>query len=204
MSTKKTALQLLHGQLANLFGRRWPTILSTAAFILGSGICGGFINVSMLIAGRVIQGFGAGGINVLLVIIVCDLVPLRERGNYFVLIFGFIAIGTALGPFFGGLIVEHTTWRWVFYLNLPIGSVSLMLLIFFLHVNYNREKTFAEKLTQINWLGNAIFVAAISSAVSLSPVSSICIGTNTSCCSSSLFLDPARCISDHSIKSLCL
>lgn len=164
-STCRTALQPLQGQMANVFGRRWPTIISTATFVLGSGICGGATNVSMLIAGRIIQGLGAGGINVLIEIIVCDLVPLRERGNYLGLIFGFIALGTALGPFFGGLIVEHTTWRWVFYINLPIGSVSLLLLVFFLHVNYNKERTFADKLTQIDWLGNLIFVASIIAIV---------------------------------------
>lgn len=164
-STCRTALQPLQGQMANVFGRRWPTIISTATFVLGSGICGGANNVSMLIAGRIIQGLGAGGINVLIEIIVCDLVPLRERGNYLGLIFGFIALGTALGPFFGGLIVEHTTWRWVFYINLPIGSVSLLLLIFFLHVNYNKENTFAKKLTQIDWIGNLIFVASIIAIV---------------------------------------
>ncbi|KAI9776759.1 MAG: hypothetical protein M1839_009403 [Geoglossum umbratile] len=160
-----TVFQPLQGQLANVFGRRWPTIISTAAFTLGSGICGGATNISMLIAGRVIQGVGAGGINVLIEIIVCDLVPLRQRGNYLAMIFGFIALGTALGPFFGGLIVQHTTWRWVFYLNLPIGGLTLVLLILFLQVKYNKEKTFADKLTQIDWLGNAIFIAAVGSVL---------------------------------------
>lgn len=174
-------MQPLQGQLANVFGRRWPTILSTATFVLGSGICGGATNVSMLIAGRIIQGLGAGGINVLIEIIVCDLVPLRERGNYLGLIFGFIALGTALGPFFGGLIVEHTTWRWVFYINLPIGSVSLLLLVFFLHVNYNKEKTFADKLTQIDWLGNLIFVASIIAVVGRNLLLSVLMKTNIEC-----------------------
>ena len=160
-------MQPLQGQLANVFGRRWPTIISTGTFILGSGIGGGASNMSMLIAGRVIQGVGAGGINVLIEIIVCDLIPLRQRGQYIGMIFGVIALGTALGPLFGGLIVQHTTWRWVFYLNLPIGGVALVILILFLHVKYNQEKTFADKLTQIDWLGNVLFVATISAIVRL-------------------------------------
>ena len=166
-TTIRTALQPLQGQLANVFGRRWPTIVSTATFILGSGIGGGASNMSMLIAGRVIQGVGAGGINVLIEIIVCDLVPLRQRGQYIGMIFGVIALGTALGPLFGGLIVQRTTWRWVFYLNLPIGGVALVILILFLHVKYNQEKTFADKLTQIDWVGNLLFVATISAIVRL-------------------------------------
>jgi MFS family permease len=111
----------MFGQLANIFGRRHPTIFATSTLMLGSGICGGATNISMLIAGRAIQGIGAAGVNALVEIIVCDLVPLRERGNYLALIFGLIAIGTALGPLFGGLIVQHSTWRWVFYLNLYLS-----------------------------------------------------------------------------------
>ncbi|KAF4886521.1 Efflux pump FUS6 [Colletotrichum fructicola] len=157
-----TALQPLFGQLANVFGRRWPTILSTAGFLLGSGICGGATNMATLIAGRTIQGVGAGGINVLIEIVICDLIPLRERGTYFALLFGMVAIGTALGPFFGGLIVDHASWRWVFYLNLPIGGVALVILLFHLRVNYNRELTLATRITSIDWTGTFIFVGAIA------------------------------------------
>jgi MFS family permease len=157
----RTSLQPLYGQLANLFGRRWPTIAATTAFVLGSGICGGASNMTMLIAGRVIQGAGAGGIGVLIEMIICDLVPLRQRGNYLAIIFGLLALGTALGPFFGGLIVDYSTWRWVFYLNLPIGGVALVLLFTFLRVRWNKDVNLATKLTSIDWVGNVIFIAAI-------------------------------------------
>ena len=160
-----TSLQPLFGQLANAFGRRWPTITATAAFVLGSGIAGGATSMAMLIAGRAIQGIGAGGINVLCEILVCDLVPLRQRGKYLAGIFGMIAIGTALGPFFGGLIVDNTTWRWVFYLNLPVGGLALVLLTMFLHVNYTKEKNLATSLSRIDWFGNVIFVASISAVL---------------------------------------
>ncbi|KAK3385637.1 MFS general substrate transporter-like protein [Podospora didyma] len=160
-----TALQPLFGQLANVFGRRWPTILATASFTLGSGICAGATNMSMLIAGRVIQGVGAGGIGVLVEIIVCDIIPLRERGTYLAMVFGGIALGTGLGPFFGGLIVKNTTWRWVFWINLPFGAVAILLLVVFLHVNYEKEKSLATRVGSIDWLGNVIFVAAISAVL---------------------------------------
>jgi EmrB/QacA subfamily drug resistance transporter len=157
-----TSLQPLYGQLANVFGRRWPTIAATASFVLGSGIAGGATNMTMLIVGRVIQGIGAGGINVLCEILVCDLVPLRERGKYLAGMFGLIAVGTVLGPFFGGLIVDNTTWRWVFYLNLPVGGVALVLLVLFLQVNHVKEKSLASSLGKIDWLGNVVFVGSIS------------------------------------------
>lgn len=157
------AFQPLYGQLANVFGRRWPTVLATALFVFGSGLCGGANHVGMLIAGRVIQGIGAAGINVLCEVVVCDLVPLRERGKYLAAIFGLIAIGTALGPFFGGLLVDHGTWRWVFYLNLPVGGLALVLLLLFLQVKYKKDDSLATSLGRIDWLGNAIFVAAVAS-----------------------------------------
>lgn len=115
-----------------------------------------------LIVGRTIQGIGAGGINVLIEIVVCDLVPLRQRGTYFSLMFGMVAIGTALGPFFGGLIVDNASWRWVFYLNLPIGGVALIVLIIYLRVNYNRELTLATRISSIDWMGTLIFVGSIA------------------------------------------
>ncbi|KAK5203470.1 hypothetical protein LTR41_010833 [Exophiala xenobiotica] len=160
-----TSLQPLYGQLANVFGRRWPTIATTTTFVLGSGICGGASNMTMLIAGRVIQGAGAGGIGVLIEMIVCDLVPLRERGKYLAIILGLVALGTALGPFFGGLIVNYSTWRWVFFLNLPVGSVALVLLVAFLKVTWNKDVNLATKLTSIDWAGNIIFITAICSVL---------------------------------------
>lgn len=140
-------------------------IAATTTFVLGSGICGGASNMTMLIAGRVIQGAGAGGLAVLVEMIICDLVPLRQRGTYLALVFGMLSLGTALGPFFGGLIVDYSTWRWVFYLNLPIGSVALVLLVVFLKVRWNKDISYATRITSIDWAGNAIFIAAICSVL---------------------------------------
>ncbi|KAK6819379.1 methylenomycin A resistance protein [Apiospora arundinis] len=159
------ALQPIFGQLSNVFGRRWPMIFSTASFILGSGICGGATNMAMLISGRVIQGIGGSGLSVLVETVICDLVPLRERGTYMAIVFGMISIGTALGPLFGGLIVTYSTWRWAFYLTLPIGGPALVLLFVFLHVNYDKSSTLATKLASLDWLGNAVFIGASSSVL---------------------------------------
>ena len=91
-----------------------------ALFTLGSGICGGASNGGMLIAGRAIQGMGSGGINMIVDVIVSDMVPLRERGNFMAIVLTVYFIGTSIGPFVGGAIVETTSWRWVFYINLPV------------------------------------------------------------------------------------
>ncbi len=82
----------------SVFGRRPPFIASVVLFIAGSGLAGGAKDAAMLIAGRAVQGAGAGGIIVLLDIVCCDLVPLRERGKYLGLMFSWSGVGAALGP----------------------------------------------------------------------------------------------------------
>ncbi|KAF2809439.1 MFS general substrate transporter [Mytilinidion resinicola] len=158
-----TVLQPLYGQMADIFGRRILIIFAVCAFILGSGISGGAPSMEILIFGRVVQGVGGGGINMLVNLIVCDLVPLRDRGKFMAVIFSAISVGTGLGPFLGGVIVQSTTWRWVFYLNIPVGAVSLVLLILFLKVKAPTEKTtWPEKLARIDLAGNVIFVTGVS------------------------------------------
>ena len=122
-------------------------------------------NFAMIIAGRVIQGIGGAGVSVLTEMIICDLVPLRERGTYMAILFGMVAIGTALGPLFGGLIASYSTWRWAFYMALPIGGPTLVMLFFFLRVNYDRSTAFATKVSRLDWPGNAIFIGATSSVL---------------------------------------
>ncbi|KAL8319250.1 hypothetical protein RB597_006164 [Gaeumannomyces tritici] len=156
------AVQPLFGQLANVFGRRWPLIVSVAIFMVGCGMCGGANSIALMIAGRAVQGIGGSGITVLCEVVICDLVPLRERGTYMAIVFGMVSIGVALGPLFGGLIVTYSTWRWAFYMSLPIGGVSLVLLFAFLHVKYDKSQTLATKLSSLDWLGNAVFVGGSS------------------------------------------
>lgn len=153
------AVQPLFGQLCNIFGRRWLMLSATALFTLGSGICGGATSGTMLIAGRAVQGAGSGGVVMIVHIILADMVPLRERGYYLAIILTLYGLGLTLGPFIGGAMVDRASWRWAFYINLPCGGAALILLYFFLHVNYNKETTMAHKVKSIDWIGN-IFVMA--------------------------------------------
>ncbi|KAK4150316.1 general substrate transporter [Chaetomidium leptoderma] len=150
----------LMAQAANVFGRRWLTLISVAMFTFGSGICGGANSPAMLIGGRVVQGLGGGGIALMINIVLTDLVPLRERGKYMAIVQMVSAVGAALGPFLGGLLTERSTWRWVFYINLPIGGTSLIALFFFLRVASPPAGTWTEKLGRIDFIGNAIFMAS--------------------------------------------
>ncbi|KAI1765626.1 MFS general substrate transporter [Hypoxylon sp. FL1150] len=153
------AVQPLIGQLCNVFGRRWLILFAIALFTLGSGICGGASSSAMLIAGRGVQGAGSGGIGMIVSITIADLVPLRERGYYLAIIMILYTVGMTTGPIVGGAIVDSTTWRWVFWMNMPVGAIALVLLYFSLHVNYNKEMSLSQKLRRIDWIGNCLLMA---------------------------------------------
>ncbi|KAH6999963.1 major facilitator superfamily domain-containing protein [Ilyonectria destructans] len=161
-------LQPLFGQLCNLFGRRNVMVSIFAIYTLGSGLCGGANGAAMLIAGRAIQGIGAGGVAVAGDVIMSDLVPLRYRGNYIAMLLLVATVGFAVGPFIGGLIVERTTWRWIFYLNLPLGGVGMVIAHMFLNLQWDREESTMSKLRRIDYGGNAIlFAASVSILIAL-------------------------------------
>jgi MFS family permease len=96
----------LYAQLSNIFGRRNPMLIALTLFSLGSGIAGGATNVAMLIGGRTVQGLGSAGLFVLADLIVCDLVPVRERAKYMGIVISTGTIGTTLGPIIGGALAQ--------------------------------------------------------------------------------------------------
>lgn len=157
-------VQPFAGQLADVFGRRSPLISSVALFALGSGIAGGASNVAMLIAGRTIQGLGAGGIYVLIDIVCCDLVPLRERGKWLGLMFSWSGVGAALGSPVGGALAE-ADWRWIFYMNIPICGIALAGLMMLMRVNIGtagaQHRGLVAKLERLDVVGNAVFIPSM-------------------------------------------
>ncbi|RYP45470.1 hypothetical protein DL768_008190 [Monosporascus sp. mg162] len=158
-----SVLQPLFGQLADIFGRQPPLVVCVAVFILGSGIGGGARNVALLIAGRTIQGIGAGGVYVLIDIVCCDLVPLRDRGKYLGLMFSWAGLAAALGPPVGGALAQ-ANWRWVLWINIPICGVALGALLAFMRVGNGGEhskRKMTSKLKQVDYLGTTIFIPSI-------------------------------------------
>ena len=116
-----TIATVLAGKFGDLFGRKLIFQLSAGTFVLASAMCGLAGNMSWLIAWRAVQGFGAGGLTVTATAMIADVIPLRERGRYQGALGAVFGVTTVLGPLVGGLFTDHLSWRWAFYVNLPIG-----------------------------------------------------------------------------------
>ncbi|MET7323984.1 MFS transporter [Streptomyces sp. NPDC005549] len=129
-----TAATPLWGKLGDQYGRKKLFQLAIGIFLVGSALCGIAQGMSELIVFRALQGLGGGGLMVLSMAIVGDLVPPRERGRYQGLFGAVFGATSVLGPLLGGVFTEHLSWRWVFYINLPVGVVALAVIAAVLHI----------------------------------------------------------------------
>jgi len=128
-----TATTPLYGKLSDLYGRKPLFIIAILIFLAGSSLCGLAGSMTQLVVFRGIQGLGAGGLTTLAMTTVADLVPPRERGRYqgyFGAVFAFSSIA---GPLLGGFITDALSWRWIFFVNLPIGFLALAFFLFGFH-----------------------------------------------------------------------
>ncbi|MBA4864267.1 DHA2 family efflux MFS transporter permease subunit [Streptomyces sp. PSKA54] len=129
-----TAATPLWGKLGDQYGRKKLFQAAIVIFLIGSALCGMAQNMPELIGFRALQGLGGGGLIVLSMAIVGDIVPPRDRGRYQGLFGAVFGATSVLGPVLGGLFTEHLSWRWVFYVNLPVGIVALLVIAAALHI----------------------------------------------------------------------
>ncbi|CAM5555431.1 MDR family MFS transporter [Streptomyces pilosus] len=129
-----TAATPLWGKLGDQYGRKRLFQLAIVIFLVGSALCGAAQDMPQLIGFRALQGLGGGGLIVLSMAIVGDLVPPRERGRYQGLFGAVFGATSVLGPLLGGVLTEHWSWRWVFYINVPVGIVALAVIAAVLHI----------------------------------------------------------------------
>ena len=154
-----TASTPLWGKIGDLYGRRRMFQTAIVIFLVGSLMCGLAPNMVALIAGRLVQGVGGGGLYALCFGIVGDLVPPRQRGRYISYFAGMFAVAGVMGPLVGGVITDHLGWRWIFTINLPIGLASLVVTSITLKLPATRRDA------KVDLLGAVLLVAGVVSVV---------------------------------------
>ncbi|NUU20887.1 MAG: DHA2 family efflux MFS transporter permease subunit [Streptomycetaceae bacterium] len=152
----------LWGKLGDLVGRKTLFQASIVIFLIGSVLCGIAQNMPELIAFRGIQGLGGGGLMVLSQAIIGDVVPPRERGRYTGLFGAVFGVTSVAGPLLGGFFVDNLSWRWVFYINLPIGAIALVVISFALHAHE------VQRRPSIDYWGIVLLAGATTCLVLLS------------------------------------
>ncbi|MBS2962439.1 DHA2 family efflux MFS transporter permease subunit [Actinocrinis puniceicyclus] len=149
-----TATTPLWGKLGDLFGRKGVFQVCIVIFLIGSMLCGLAHNMVELIAFRAFQGIGGGGLMVLAMAVIGDVVPPRDRGRYQGVIGAVFGVSSVLGPLLGGFLVDKLSWRWVFYVNLPVGVLALVVIAIALRTRAPHERP------RIDYLGTALLAAA--------------------------------------------
>ncbi len=149
----------LYGKLGDLYGRRRMLLLAIACFLLASLACGAAQTLDQLLVARFVQGLGAGGLATLSMAVLADVVPARQLGRWMGYQGVMFAVSSVAGPLVGGLFVDHLSWRWAFFVNLPVGVVSAVI------VATRLPATGRRVAHALDWAGSALLVATLAGLV---------------------------------------
>jgi len=140
----------LYGKLGDVYGRKNLFLFAITVFLAGSALCGAATSMTELVVFRAVQGVGAGGLFPLSLAVIGSIVPPRDRGRWQGLIGAVFAASSIVGPAVGGFIVDSTTWRWVFFVNLPVGGVALAV------ISLTMPRRAQRTQHSIDWLGAGV------------------------------------------------
>jgi EmrB/QacA subfamily drug resistance transporter len=149
----------LYGKLGDLYGRKIVLQVAIVLFLIGSALCGQSQSMTELIAFRALQGLGGGGLLVTAMAAIGDIIPPRDRGRYQGLFGAVFGVATVIGPLLGGFFVDNLTWRWIFYVNLPLGLIALAVIA----VAFQPRTEHVHH--RIDYLGAAVLSAGLSAIV---------------------------------------
>jgi EmrB/QacA subfamily drug resistance transporter len=149
----------LYGKFGDLYGRKGTLQVAIVIFLIGSALCGIAQNMPELIAFRALQGLGAGGLLTTTIAVVGDIIPPRDRGKYQGLFGAVFGVSTIVGPLLGGFFVDNLSWRWIFYVNLPIGAVALFVIAAVFHTRTERVEH------AVDYLGAGLLAGSLTCIV---------------------------------------
>ncbi|WP_424322055.1 MDR family MFS transporter [Gordonia sp. (in: high G+C Gram-positive bacteria)] len=156
-----TVVMPVYGKISDLLGRK-PVILTAIVLFLAGSVVGALSpNITWLIAGRILQGIGGGGLMILSQAAIADVVPARERGKYMGFMGAVFAVSSVAGPLLGGWLTEGPGWRWAFWLNLPLGALAIIATIAFMKL----PKVVTEVRPKLDYLGMALVAGATTALV---------------------------------------
>src|SRR5579884_3166507 len=149
----------LYGKLGDLYGRKKVLQAAILIFLAGSMLCGLAQSMTQLIAFRALQGLGAGGLMVVTLAVVGDIIPPRERGKYQGYFGGVFGVSTVVGPLLGGFFVDNLSWRWIFYVNVPVGAAALTMIAIAFHPRTARTEH------RLAYLGAVVLAGSLTSMI---------------------------------------
>jgi EmrB/QacA subfamily drug resistance transporter len=149
----------LYGKFGDLYGRKGTLQVAIVIFLIGSMLCGIAQNMVELISFRAIQGLGAGGLITTTIAVVGDIIPPRDRGKYQGLFGAVFGVSTIIGPLLGGFFVDHLSWRWIFYVNLPVGALGLLVIGAVFHSRTERVEH------AVDYIGAALLAGSLTCIV---------------------------------------
>lgn len=157
------ALTLMFGKLYTFYPIKWVYMGALGTFELGSFVCGVTPNSLGLIMGRAIAGIGSAGLLSGSVLIMCQIVPLHKRPIYTGMVSATFGIASVAGPLMGGALTDHVSWRWCFYINLPIGLVTTLFILLFFKCPkpVKGGLGFMDQISELDLLGSAFFLPSV-------------------------------------------